>query len=334
MDRLVSALRDDLDSAVDPRLIVLEGLVQAGRPEALSGSERAQLADGRRALEAAIEKHPGLRLEMQAVRREASLFDEAWREAGRLARPPRPPRRRAMMRWPARIGLGAAAVVLVAVMYLALAGRIAQETVTAPATAHQTVVLDDGTQVRLAPGSSLTYVPGSDFNRTVELVGSAFFDVTGQPGRFAVETSAAVTSVLGTRFGVESNPHETRVTLVSGSVAVAPSAGSPAVVVLEPGQQTVVSRGESPSRPVSVDLARSLAWSDLLVFRQTRMDSVVVLLKEVRDVDVTLDTALAPMEVTGTFSPEQTTREILDILSATLNARVVETEDGFHLSPI
>ena len=328
---LTAALQDRMEGALDPRLIVLAGLEEADRADALSEEEREFLTSGRERLAAARIAHPGIDAAIAAVDREARAFDECWSEMRMQDRPGRPRRTAPLLRWPARIGLSAAAAVLLVVMVFSVFDGLRRTTITAPVAGHRIVQLEDGSTVRLAPGSSVSYVPGAAFDRMVRLSGSAFFSVEPDARRFTVETPTALTTVLGTRFGVAGSDQATEVTLVSGSVAVAARLSSSQVVVLEPGQKTIVEAGSPPSAPAAVNVAAALGWSDLLIFRETTMGQVVRTLEDVRGERVELGPGLAALAVTGTFGPEQSTAQVLEILAATLQARVETTAEGYRL---
>ena len=134
----------------------------------------------------------------------------------------------------------------------------------------RTVVLCDGTQVQLSPGSSIHY--GETFNqsdRTVILEGEAFFDVARNPEKpFLVISNGLVTRVLGTSFTVSSNDREVSVSVKTGRVEVLSQENYErmkevdrqlsATMVLKPNQKAVFSRKEA-------SLTRSLVEEPLIV---------------------------------------------------------------------
>jgi len=85
------------------------------------------------------------------------------------------------------------------------------------------VVLHDGTQIILDPGSSLKYpVEFGSSKREVVLIGAAFFDVTRmEKVPFYVYANAVVTKVLGTSFRiVASITNEVEVSVRTGKVSL------------------------------------------------------------------------------------------------------------------
>ncbi len=134
----------------------------------------------------------------------------------------------------------------------------------------KTVFLNDGTKVRLSPGSNLHY--GESFNqidRTVILEGEAFFEVAKDPEKpFLVISNGLVTRVLGTSFVVSSNDREVTVTVKTGRVEVLSQenydrlketeARLSTAMVLKANQKAVFSKREA-------SLTRSLVEEPLIV---------------------------------------------------------------------
>ena len=105
----------------------------------------------------------------------------------------------------------------------------AMETVSTGAEA-KSVILPDGSEIRLSANSSVTYPEAfDDDKREVLLTGKAFFQVVADPGRpFFVYSGEIVTRVLGTSFWIDgSNPARAiEVSVVTGKVTVSKRAES------------------------------------------------------------------------------------------------------------
>jgi transmembrane sensor len=85
----------------------------------------------------------------------------------------------------------------------------------------ETLHLDDGSSVRMGPGSALRVAFSSAERRVQILAGEALFDVTADATRpFRVVTRDAVTTVLGTRFDVSLLETSTSVVVARGHVQV------------------------------------------------------------------------------------------------------------------
>ncbi|RMF55430.1 MAG: DUF4974 domain-containing protein, partial [Bacteroidetes bacterium] len=141
----------------------------------------------------------------------------------------------------------------------------------------------------------------------------------------------ALTTVLGTQFGVQAGDEATEVVLVSGRVALAPRAVPEQFVVLEPGQMSRVAAGALPATPVAVDLSAALAWTGQFFFRATPLPEALAQLSDHYGVPVTYTPALADEAISGTFEHEQPLEEILQALAATLGAEVRRQGTGYVL---
>ncbi len=84
--------------------------------------------------------------------------------------------------------------------------------------------LPDGSEVQLNTNSELIVNFSREERRTQLVRGEAYFDVARQTARpFTVAAGRANIRVLGTRFNVERNPENTRVSVTGGTVAVSES---------------------------------------------------------------------------------------------------------------
>lgn len=354
-------IRDRLnDRLPESRLLVLYALETAGHASTLSTAEQEALAAARDDIEQALEAVPALSTVVGAIQDDQEAFEETWatqvdgttsaypppdaesRSADRADRAPRSSARRsrsALQRWTRR---AAVAVLLVGAAVLATLywprGE-ALTTVTVDEGEMRMVDLADGTTVRLAGGTTLSYpanLADAEARRVTLREGRAFFDVQrrGDGPSFAVETPTATATVLGTQFGVLTGADTTAVVLAEGQVEVGAGAADAAPVTLEPGQRSRVQRGQSPTSPAAVDLTSALDWTGLLVFRSTPMKAVADRLRRQYEATVSVAPALQEELVSGTFEQEQSIEEILGTLAKTLDADVQSTGSGqYQLVP-
>ncbi|MQA91777.1 MAG: DUF4974 domain-containing protein [Gemmatimonas sp.] len=132
--------------------------------------------------------------------------------------------------WLGRWGIAAAAAGISFLLGLFIARSVvapadvptfAAEQFVTGSTEQATVVLNDGTVVRLAPESRIS-VPTGAATRDVTLVGQAYFAVAHDESRlFTVRTSSGDVRVLGTRFTLEADAEDLRLVVVEGSVVLA-----------------------------------------------------------------------------------------------------------------
>ncbi len=329
----------------DRSLLVLYALDASGRADVLTDKERQVLDAARPALERALAAHPALADVAQCIRAEADAFEKEWEAhfaAPSQEVPLRAPDRRAVpvgrrvgMRRAWRVVAALTVVAFFTVVFLLVQRDAGLVTVETAAGETQVIELADGTTVRLLGGSTLSY-PDPDeapaLARTVRLTGRAFFTVVPNPAPFTVETPTALTTVLGTRFGVAADVDVTEVVLASGSVAVAPKAAQDRLVVLEPGQMSRVAVGALASTPVAVDVAEALGWTGLFIFRATPLRVIAERLSAHYDTPVQVAPSLADEQITGEFSQDLPLEEILQTLAAGLAAEVeADPAGGFRI---
>lgn len=339
---LGSEVRRQWDEIIPSRhALVLMACRDRFESAGLSDDEKALLSDASLRLDAALERHPAVNDILERIRHEAAAFDAAWAASFEsVVKTDRGPLRRATSR-PAgplrlvRMALAAAAVIAILVVGRSWfdAGGDGPLTTYVAQTDMQVVALSDGSTVRLAPSASLDVLFDSDSaDRRVRLAGDAFFEVEPGTRPFLVETSNAITTVLGTTFGVRASD-ATDVLLVSGRVSVAASSAPDQAIVLVPGQEGVIEAGSNQPEVRSFSMLEGFDWSGLLVFRNTPMSTVVERLSKEFEIRISVSETLSEAPLTGTFESDRGSKAILDIIASALGATVTEREDGsFHLS--
>ena len=251
-------------------------------------------------------------------------------------------------------GLGLAATVLIAVLSAALFyADLFEEPTTEYVTGlgeQRSVLLDDGSMVSLNTQSRLE-VAYSDSERRVRLsAGEALFDVEEDLARpFLVETASARIRVTGTQFNVYQQNGATAVTVIEGTVEVAPKAQpaarrdvdpdsqtpsrSGAVATLAVGEQAVVRSGSVAIEATRIaNLEPVTAWTDRrLVFSETPLSQIVEEFNRYNHQRLVLDDAtVAELELSGVFSTHDPESLIL-FLERIANIEVTTLADGSEI---
>jgi ferric-dicitrate binding protein FerR (iron transport regulator) len=348
--RLGAELRRDLP---DFDLLVLYALGEAD-PGALSPDEEARLIAARPALEQAIAAHPALDDVLRRVRADHDAFEAAWDEAGLdVAEEPadesavRPKRQAAdrpalrghsrsgSRRWVWRSAVGVALVVFAALLVFLFQRDAGYDTYATGADETRTVALGDGSTVVLAASSRLMVETEEDGERRVRLAGEALFEVIPNGEPFVVETATAITTVLGTTFGVEATEIETEVVLANGAVEVATRVDPDQSVRLEPGQRSRVVGGQPPEPPTRADVVATLAWTGTWYFHNAPADEVAARFSEHYDVPILLNPSLASVRVGGAYSADRPVEESVQALAVSLGARLEGSADhGYRIVPL
>jgi transmembrane sensor len=164
-----------------------------------------------------------------------------------------------------------------------------------------TVVLGDGTVVRLGSESRLTLHRGQS-GRQVALRGTAYFAVArNEEVPFLIQTPAGDVRVLGTRFDLSAGGSDLRVRVVEGRVVLALDAHEE---MLEAGQIGRVMEGRVLPTETVDDPAAQIDWmGSFLAFQGTPLPEAVREIGRAYGISVELmDPTLADRTVTSHFS--------------------------------
>lgn len=201
--------------------------------------------------------------------------------------------------------------------------KTAEVVVEAPAGSRTSLVLPDGTEVRLNSGSVLTYL--SDFgkkNRAVRLTGEAYFDVRhSETMPFRVIAGDVVVNDLGTIFNVRSygDDQRTEVALIEGRVSFCTAEDS-TDVEMEPGDMAVYDAATGLSSISKTDVESIVSWIyGCYVFEDEPLRSIVRRLERGFDVVIRIEAPeAADISFCGNFDGSvRSVDEILSTLSAT-----------------
>ena len=239
-----------------------------------------------------------------------------------------------------RIGKGLA---IVAVFALGTLWMISALDIPLPETTtagfHREVVTERGEQasIQLADGTTVTLNvdsrlqiphPFSDDERTVHLIGEAFFEVETDSTRpFTLETDDATIRVTGTSFSVRGYPDDddVAVAVAEGGVIFRSHSVSATQAVSElaltAGDAVRLQRtSDEVIKQESVDLESFTAWTDgRLLFEDTPLHHVAGRLERWYDLKFEIqDTDIASLRLTADLK-SQSVRNVLDVISATLN---------------
>lgn len=187
--------------------------------------------------------------------------------------------------------------------------------------------LPDGTHVWLNAASEIRFP--SKFtgnNRTVELSGEAYFEVSHDRSKpFRVVSRGQQIEVLGTHFNINTYADEpsTKTTLLEGSVRVVSGSSSDAgssepdgAVVLKPGEQSVLRNNTIKVSKVDADDA--VAWKNgLFVFQDEPLESIMRRVARWYDVEVVYQGADKNKQFFGGVSRFDNISSLLQMLEST-----------------
>ena len=254
--------------------------------------------------------------------------------------------------------LTVAAVVLVAIGTMFLSSSLRQNAqpmlLSTAVGEYRTVVLADGSEVKLNSNSQLEASYTRDMRRVRLLKGEAYFTVAHDESvPFVVFAQEKYVRAIGTEFSVRMTGQALDVLVTSGVVEVndapspaqsgsasVPAASAPvAAMKLRAGQGVTVSLEEHlrPAAATAIvvhserELQRTLAWREgLLDFSRTPLKNVVAEVNRHSALQIEIaDPALGELQFDGIFRVGQVD-QLLDALGATFDVKV-ERVDANHV---
>lgn len=218
------------------------------------------------------------------------------------------------------------AVVLSAVFLVYRYQTQPTEVSIADLTAVEAVQLNDGSDITLNEGASLSYTePFQNNERRVRLEGNGYFDIARNPEKpFVVEVQHVEVRVLGTQFYINQNAEQIDLKVEEGKVLIS---------FLD--HHEIVEAGAA----VSVDLTTSTVsaavpdksgldtfWkSRRLVFNLTSIEEVVEVVNQAYGTSVSVEGATEGCSLTVIFENESL-ENVLEVISSTLNYEVVSQQ--------
>jgi transmembrane sensor len=167
---------------------------------------------------------------------------------------------------------------------------------------QRSVVLEDGSRVRLNTDSAVRVWYRGDERRVTLRRGEAFFEVAHDASRpFRVRAGAAGVVALGTRFDVRRETGSVSVVLLQGSVRVDRNGGDARTLL--PNQKLVVT-GQGVSQPRPADAAETSSWTTgRLTFRGAPLRDAVAEVNRYskRKIVLAVPDSVAAEPVSGVF---------------------------------
>lgn len=195
---------------------------------------------------------------------------------------------------------------------------------TTKAGQKRVIYLEDGTEVHLAPQSTIEYPVKFDAGkRLVNLVGEAYFEVSKNPHKpFIVHTQMLNVQVLGTHFNVDSykSHNSTVVSLLEGKVKVTLPTEDTDEYLLKPGQQLTLNHLNHRVYQHAFDTTSVTAWmTNTLVFKNDKLADAAEKINQMYGVKMVFaDQVTADTRLYGTFNNESLV-SVMETIKATGN---------------
>lgn len=218
----------------------------------------------------------------------------------------------------AALSVGAAALLVPALLWSAGPGRFADIRTAAGETRHLTLI--DGSTVELAAGSALSLSYGPAQRHLTLHTGEAFFRVAPDAARpFVVRAGAGEVTALGTAFNIRVAGKTVSVSVVEHAVRARTDAGEDSVVAVGEGLD-YGPEGHSGVRAIDPDQATS--WRQgVYAFRAAPLGEVMDVLARNAGWTVIMTGAARQLPVTAMFDLTQLER-VPETIARTLPVRV------------
>lgn len=198
-------------------------------------------------------------------------------------------------------------------------------TIIVPAGYSYTVELSDGSLVTLNSGSKLTYPTRFDNKqRSVELSGEAFFEVSKSSIPFIVKSQSGNVKVYGTSFNLYAMPNHTfEAVLISGSIGFTPNNGNE--MMITPGQMLSCDKVGNCNLK-EVDTYEYTSWKDNnFIFVDQSLERVLVEISKWYDIEIGYKSNYNVTDVSLTLMLSRDTplNVTLKTISEILNIKIV-----------
>ena len=195
--------------------------------------------------------------------------------------------------------------------------------------------LSDGTRVWINSASVLRFPSAFGDTRDVFVEGEAYFEVAKNPERpFIVDMGNASIRVLGTTFSVKADKGKDQITavLLEGSIRFESPTQQ---VLLAPDQQLTFIRSTNKIDIQSVNAKENLAWKDgLLKYKSIALCTLLNELEKRYEIPIHIENKrlLDPnVTVSGTFSEDQSLKEILQVISRSLPIKWSQRDGTYYI---
>ena len=215
---------------------------------------------------------------------------------------------------------GIAAAVLIGIF---IWKNTSDPTVTVTAGNHlMTYMLPDSSNVKLAPGSSISFDKKSFANedRRVDMTGTVYFEVHKDAVMpFEIFSEHSFVKVLGTEFQVKESPDSVQVNVINGKVMFSRTKTAEGVILTKGMQASLLSTAASPTINMKED-KNATAWErGTFIFEDTPLDEVLKTLSSYYGVRFT--SIKTDKHLTGEFDIEDP-ELIADLIGVALMVKI------------
>jgi len=233
---------------------------------------------------------------------------------------------------PAWLRIAASIIIIALLGYLLWNNSFQSKELTIIAqTSGEIITLPDQSIITLNKGAELTYPRKfSAKNRSVELIGEAFFEITRNENKpFIVNLGLTNVEVLGTSFNIdaEEDNEDIEVVVNTGKVRFANTSTNESVILVK-GEKGILMKNSNLLSKAQNNDVNFMAWKTRkIVFNDVELDDVIQTLNKLYETQIAFATEVEQnCKVTVSFD-NQSIEAILSVLEVTLNLEYKKTGD-------
>ena len=169
--------------------------------------------------------------------------------------------------------------------------------------------------------------------RRVFLLGEAFFKVARDEKRpFIVEAQGTMTRVLGTSFNIKTDKDKASIAVFTGKVSFSEKEDAANSALLIKGEQARFDHTNHLLTKYRIGDSNLLAWkTGILVFNNTTLPEVAKVLSGYYHKQIAIDIPDPELFSLSASFEKQSLKEVLEVISMTLDLRYGETAEGYIL---
>ncbi|RAJ77561.1 ferric-dicitrate binding protein FerR (iron transport regulator) [Chitinophaga dinghuensis] len=220
-------------------------------------------------------------------------------------------------------------LVLTGIWYSHNTSSAAWHTFVASRNGIDSVLLEDGSQIILRPGTTVLWRFNSSKREVKMQQGEAFVKVAKDATRaFSVQLPNGTVTVLGTSFNIKSTLRYSDVAVREGRVSISGNKGTS--TILTAGDLAVIDSAGMVSKSAGNYAYRSNWTNPQLRFRNMKLDQVVRIMESAYQIKIAIqDSRLSAISLNADFS--EVTREVaLEELAVLLNTDLKHLSDSTY----
>lgn len=216
--------------------------------------------------------------------------------------------------------------------------RIQSNTLIVPHKCTYSVVLSDGTVVKLNASGKLTYpVAFSKNSREVTLEGEAYFEVSKSKTPFIVHSQGASIKVYGTKFNVNSyQPNVVKTMLFEGCVGVSSTISKEygTEYIMKPNQISEIRPSNGRLTVGEFNPNEYKRWTDGYFYcNGGALDEFLTTLSKWYDVEFSyINSTIKSSSLVGVFKNNMPIEDILGIIENVLEIKFIKKEGGYMIN--